>query len=75
MICAAPDCTNEGVDLVELGVKINLHTVRIEAEFGLCGEHGALVSAIVEEVEPQNFPTFWITVREITDVEVLGPKP
>jgi hypothetical protein len=65
MICAAPDCTNEGVDLVELGVKINLHTVQIEAEFALCGEHGALVTAIMADVEPQEFPTFWMGVRGI----------
>lgn len=72
VVCAGPGCDNRGVDLVQLGVLVDRRVWVVEAEFVLCSEHGALVSAITEEVEPKHFPTFRITVSGLGDVETLG---
>jgi hypothetical protein len=63
MICAATDCTNVGVDLVEMGTQLDERHRRIDATFALCGEHGSLVAAICEEVEPHDLPSFWMAVH------------
>jgi hypothetical protein len=65
MNCAATDCDNVAVDLIMMGTRIDEWHRRIEAEFALCSEHGALVAAIGEEIEPRDFPTFWMSVRMI----------